>query len=74
MIGYPHSFANLIASVSEVIGFSTPGITGTPTSFATIFDFILSPNLSIISALGPINSIPASLHFLANSGFSDRNP
>jgi len=72
--GYPQYSATFNASSSDVIGFSTPGITGTPTLFATILDFILSPNLSIISCLGPINSIPASSHFFANSAFSDKNP
>ena len=72
--GYSHFLAKPKASSSDDIAFSTPGITGTPTLFATTLDFILSPSLSIISGLGPINLIPASSHFLANSGFSDKKP
>ena len=51
-----------------------PGIVATPASFATIFEVILSPSFSITSDFGPIKVIPSSSHFLANSGFSDKNP
>ncbi|MNO85711.1 hypothetical protein D3C76_770880 [compost metagenome] len=74
MIGYPHSFANTLASWTVLTPSSCPGIVGTPTAFATILDLILSPRESIISAVGPINSIPDSSHLFANSGFSDKNP
>ena len=34
----------------------------------------LFPNFSILSAVGPINFIPAKPHSFANSGFSDKRP
>ena len=68
------SLAKRRASSSLQIGFSIPGIVATPASFATIFEVILSPSFSITSGLGPMKVIPSSLHFLANSGFSDKNP
>ena len=72
--GKPNSAASFSASSLPERGFSVPGIVGTLQVKAISLAESLSPIMSKISDLGPINLIPAFSHSLANSAFSARKP
>ena len=72
--GKPIFFAILTSSSGLSGNILLAGITGTPASSAIFLALALFPNFSILSAVGPINFIPAKLHSFANSGFSDKRP
>ena len=72
--GKPIFLAICFASSTELTSPSEPGTTGTPFFFIRLLAADFSPIFFIISLLGPINLIPASSHFFANSAFSDKKP
>ncbi len=53
---------------------SVAGITGTPAAMATFRALALSPSARIVSALGPMKAMPASVQASTKAGFSDRSP
>ncbi len=53
---------------------SVAGITGTPAFIATLRADALSPSIRIVSALGPMKAMPASVQASTRSGFSDSRP
>ena len=74
MTGKPILQASSLAISTDVRSWLLSSITGTPTSIAIFFAATLSPSIAIASGVGPINFIPSSRHFCANSTFSDKNP
>ena len=72
--GYPTSLANFSASSKDSIIPSEPGTQGTPASIIVDLAEALSPILSIISALAPMNLISCSSQIFEKFAFSDKNP
>jgi hypothetical protein len=72
--GKPTSAAPATSSSSVRPARASPGTVGTPRSSTVCFAEILSPMISIASALGPMKTIPASTHARAKAAFSARKP
>jgi len=63
-----------IAALRSVTRPGLPGTTGTPAAIMVALAVFLSPIRFIMSAVGPMNLIPADAQTSANSAFSARNP
>ena len=66
--------AAAMRSASLRPGRAIPGTVGTSRSATASLAVILSPIVRIASAVGPMNTIPASAHACANAAFSARKP
>jgi len=73
IIGNPNSSANFLAAATSGTA-PEPGITGRPALMAMLRASVLDPNWAMVSAVGPMKTIPLSSHFRANSAFSERKP
>ena len=73
-MGYPISSAFIIAAGISTMASSVPGTIGMPYLATAFFAANLLPITSMDSGEGPTKAIPASVTFLANAAFSDKNP